>query len=75
MKPQPATGKLLHQESVTSQPYKPLDVRSTEMNPVDSNKLVIHNESGVVQSITDNMGSSDMDNQHERERNLTEIER
>jgi hypothetical protein len=45
------------------------------MNPLDSNKLVIHNESGVVQSITDNMGSTDMDNQRERERNLTEIER
>ena len=55
------------------EPVKPLDIRSVDIKEGDNNKLVIHNESGAVQSITDNMGSDD-DNRFDNDRNLTEIE-
>lgn len=74
MNPVPPKEKLLGPKASNSEPLRPLDVKSVDLKDADNNKIVIHNESGAVQSITDNMGSDD-DNRYDNDRNLTEIER
>ena len=74
MNPVPPKDKLLGPKASNSEPLRPLDVKSVDLKDADNNKIVIHNESGAVQSITDNMGSDD-DNRYDNDRNLTEIER
>ena len=74
MNPVPPKDRLLGPKASNSEPLRPLDVKSVDLKDADNNKIVIHNESGAVQSITDNMGSDD-DNRYDNDRNLTEIER
>ena len=74
MNPVPPKDRLLATKASNSEPLRPLDVKSVDLKDADNNKIVIHNESGAVQSITDNMGSDD-DNRYDNDRNLTEIER
>ena len=74
MNPVPPKDKLLGPKASNSEPLRPLDVKSVDLKDADNNKIVIHNESGAVQSITDNMGSDD-DNRYDNDRNLSEIER
>ena len=74
MNPVPPKDRLLGPKASNSEPLRPLEIKSVDLKDADNNKIVIHNESGAVQSITDNMGSDD-DNRYDNDRNLTEIER
>ena len=74
MNPVPPKDRLLGPKASNSEPLRPLEIKSVDLKDADNNKIVIHNESGAVQSITDNMGSDD-DNRCDNDRNLTEIER